>query len=109
MTESVPHGQTCPAGVEFSCDNGTWIHESADKSAYPSEVACIVGIPANCSATTMNGYSLANANHGDPITATKLDTSFLNGTKTFSQAFNCSNGTFEPSGTESGTIVSCDE
>lgn len=40
--ESVPHGQSCPAGVEFSCDNGSWTHESADKAGYPSEVACVV-------------------------------------------------------------------
>ena len=40
--ESVPHGQSCPAGVEFSCDNGNWTHESADKASYPSEVACVV-------------------------------------------------------------------
>ena len=40
--ESVPHGQSCPAGVEFTCDDGNWTAESADKASYPSEVACVV-------------------------------------------------------------------
>ncbi len=42
IAESVPHGQACPAGVEFSCDGGSWTHASADKASYPSEVACVV-------------------------------------------------------------------
>lgn len=57
----------------------------------------------------MDGYSLSATDHGDAVVGTKSDASFLNGTKTLSQNFLCSNGTFAADGAETGTIASCDE
>lgn len=57
----------------------------------------------------MDGYSLAATDHAGSVTGTKPDPSFQNGTGTLSQDFLCSNGTFAQDGSETGTVVSCDE